>query len=155
MNIKTCCFFGHRHLYDSESSIYKLLINTIEPLIIDSGFTEFLFGGYGAFDALAHRAADELKKSHADIKTVYVQAYYKPHDANMESIQRRYDEVHYPELEEKPPRFAITYRNRAMIDSSEFCIFYVRRDHGGAFDAMQYAKRKGKAMINLADLITK
>lgn len=145
-------FFGHRNLYDNESLIFDLLIKQIEPLILDGGFTEFVFGGYGEFDDLALRAVKTLKAKYPRIKTVYAQPYYKYKDKDgMERLKSLYDEVYYPELEEKPQKFAITYRNREMIDNSDFCVFYVKRDHGGAFDALKYAKRKNKELLNIAE----
>ena len=36
-----------------------------------------------------------------------------------------------------------------MIDESDFIVFYVERNFGGAKTAMEYAKRKGKKFVNL------
>lgn len=152
MTERTCSFFGHRHLYDDESLIFDLLLKQIEPLILNGGYTDFVFGGYGKFDDLALKAVKSLKAKYPQIKTVYAQAYYKYKDIDgMEQLKRLYDEVYYPQLEEKPLKFAIFYRNRAMIDVSDYCIFYVCNDDGGAFEALKYAKRKNKELFNIAE----
>lgn len=146
---KRCCFFGHKSICDKDGSLFERLKKEIEELI-KSGYTEFLFGGYGDFDSLSHKAVKSLREKYPHIKTVYVQAYYKPKDDNFEYLRSRYDETEYPEIEEKPKKFAIVYRNREIIDNSDFCIFYVNRSYGGALQALQYAKRKKKTLINLA-----
>ena len=38
-----------------------------------------------------------------------------------------------------------------MIDRSEIIICYVLEKKGGAYNAMKYAKKKNKVIINLAD----
>ena len=48
-------------------------------------------------------------------------------------------------------RFAITYRNRFMIEKSDFVIVYVEHSWGGAYSAYKYALKKGKQIYNLAN----
>ena len=57
----------------------------------------------------------------------------------------------YPELERVPPRFAITHRNRYMVEKADLVIAYVSRARGGAYQAYRHALRKGKTVINLAE----
>jgi uncharacterized phage-like protein YoqJ len=147
---KTCSFFGHGTIYDKDGSLFERLIKEAEQLI-ESGYTEFLLGGYGDFDSLSHKAVNSLKEKYPHIKTVYVQAYYNPKDKNIEHIRNQYDEIAYPEIEEKSKKFAIVYRNREMIINSDYCIFYVNRSYGGALQALAYVKRKKKAFVNLAE----
>lgn len=45
------------------------------------------------------------------------------------------------------PKAAIKKRNRWMIDECDFVIGYIQRDHGGAYDAIQYAKQMKKQVI--------
>jgi hypothetical protein len=48
-------------------------------------------------------------------------------------------------------RYAIIKRNEYMIDESDFIIFYVtHRFGGGAYRALEYAKRKNKQYINIS-----
>ena len=48
-------------------------------------------------------------------------------------------------------KFAITHRNRFAVNESDYVIAYVRTTWGGAYEAIQYAKRQRKHVINLAD----
>ncbi len=66
--------------------------------------------------------------------------------------RRDYDSVVYPGIEDKPPKFAITYRNRYMIDKADLVIAYINHEWGGAYKTYSYAKRKGKRIINLGKI---
>jgi hypothetical protein len=63
--------------------------------------------------------------------------------------KERYDAIIYPEIEDKPPKFAITYRNRWMIEQSDLVVFGITHDFGGAYHAYRYAKRKKKQLFNV------
>ena len=146
---KTCCFFGHRDRVYNEPDVFVILLDKVKELI-KKGYNEFLFGGYGMFDALAHKAVKSFKEGYPYLKSVYVLAYLR-NNFDRDYLNNMYDEIVYPEIEEKPKRFAIAYRNKKIIDDSEVCIFYVDRSYGGAYKAMQYAKRKKKEFINIID----
>ena len=57
----------------------------------------------------------------------------------------------YPEIEDKPKKYAITYRNRYMMEQADFVIAYVSHNFGGAYAAYRHAKRRGKTVFNLAE----
>ncbi len=40
-----------------------------------------------------------------------------------------------------------------MMTNSELIIAYVNRDYGGAYKALQIAKRKDKRIINICELV--
>ena len=152
MNNKVCCFFGHKHLYDSVEVLGTAVRKQVEGLI-GEGYCEFLFGGYGLFDELCFRVVNDLKRKYPHIKTVYVHAYYKYNDAMFLEYLKKYDETLYSEIEDKPLKFAISYRNQKMIEASDFCVFYVAGDMGGAYQAMRYARRMEKNSVNLAEIL--
>lgn len=58
----------------------------------------------------------------------------------------------FPEgLELVPRRFAITHRNRWMVDQADYVVAYVDHNYGGAAQTLKYAKGKGtKQILNLA-----
>ena len=39
-----------------------------------------------------------------------------------------------------------------MVDKADLIIVYIDHSFGGAYQAYQYAKRKGKVIFNLADI---
>ena len=63
----------------------------------------------------------------------------------------RYDSILYLEIEDKPKRYAITYRNKYMVETADYVVAYVSHDWGGAYTAYKHAQRKGKKIFNLAN----
>lgn len=46
---------------------------------------------------------------------------------------------------------AITKRNRWMIENSDIVVAYIYREFGGAYNAVKYAKKLNKTIINLCE----
>lgn len=86
------------------------------------------------------------KKRYPQIELVLVLAYLK----TRQDISY-YDSTVYPPLEAVPRRFAISYRNRWMVESTDVIVAYVLHDWGGAATTLQYAKQKKKPIISFAD----
>lgn len=141
-------FIGHRDCQPSKEHEITLFdyLSTFGNKQVD-----FYLGGYGDFDSFAHRCAKEYKKTHRSARLVFVTPHIgKWPDRRREYLQDEYDEILYPPLEGVPYRFAISQRNCYMMDMADVVIAYVAVDFGGAYQALQYAKAHGKAVINLA-----
>lgn len=137
-------FCGHGdEIYPDE--IRKKLNDTIEELILQ-GADEFLLGGYGKFDQMAATAVEAQKKKYPHIKSVLVVPYI-----NRSFDKELYDYSEYPPLENTPKRFAILKRNEYMVNRSDIIIAYISHNWGGAAKTFDYALRKKKKMINLAE----
>jgi len=136
-----CTFFGHR---DCPASMADQLYITIENIIVSGQADTFLVGHQGSFDTLATKALLCLKNKYPKIRCMIVLAY-------MPSSQEKYTlETVYPEgLECVPPRFAISYRNRWLIQQSDMVITYITRDWGGAAQFVRKAIRYGKTIVPL------
>ena len=146
-------FFGHRSIILKEEHI-KQIRQIIEENITTSEKTEFLCGGYGDFDNSCAQISREIKKTHQNCHVHFVTPYITTSAQNKNSDmikQNLYDEIIYPPIEHIPPRFAISYRNKWMVENSDFIIFFVKRESGGAYDMLKYAKRKNKKYINIAE----
>ena len=141
-----CTFFGHR---DAPESIKPLLRKVLLNLIENQGITQFYAGNQGNFDAMARTLLDELEQTHG-IRYEVVLAYLP----KKEDLHIAADHTILPDgIENVPPRFAIEYRNRWMIDHSDFVITYVTRNFGGAAKCKQAALRKQKSVIELVTRI--
>lgn len=46
-----------------------------------------------------------------------------------------------------PQRYAITHRNRYMVDKADFVVSYVLHGWGGAVQTLEYAKQKRKSIV--------
>ena len=135
-------FFGHRDaLPEIKAHLREILLDLIER----QGVRQFYVGNQGNFDAMARSLLAELEQSHG-IRYEIVLAYLPRENATL------YDSDHtlLPEgIETVPPRFAIEYRNKWMIDHSDIVVTYVTRSFGGAAKFRDLAKKKGKTVIDL------
>lgn len=146
---KICTFFGHR---DAPNRLFYTLKCQIEELILQ-GYSEFWCGGRGNFDAMAAQAVRQLKKCHTQL-TLSLLLSHLPvkNNENTLYLQQQYDELVYLEgLELGLQRFAICKRNRLMVAQSDYIIFYVHKEFGGAYAALKYAKSQKKNFVNLSE----
>jgi uncharacterized phage-like protein YoqJ len=137
-------FCGHAQISQSEK-IEKWLYDVTQKLI-EQGATTFYLGGYGAFDSLAASVLREQKKRYPQIELILVLAYL-----NTGRNTSGYDGTVYPPLETVPRRFAISHRNRWMVESADVVVAYVLRDWGGAAATLRCAKQKKKQIISYRD----
>ena len=106
---------------------------------------EFFLGGYGSFDRFAHHCAKKFKQVHTNATITFVTPYLPAREEHTS-----FDLVVYPPLENVPPRFAISHRNRWIVQQADFLIAYVNRRYGGAYTMYQFALKNNKTVHNLA-----
>lgn len=140
--IVTLC--GHAQISQVEE-VEKWLYAVSESLI-EQGAVTFYLGGYGAFDGLAASVLREQKKRYPQIELVLVLAYL-----NDRRDTSSYDRTVYPPLETVPRRFAISHRNRWMVEVSDVVVAYVLHNWGGAATTLRYAKQKKKKILLFAN----
>ena len=155
MNAKTCCFFGHRKINETEE-LKSNLIEIIEKLIVEKQVDTFLFGSKSRFNSLCLELVTELKEKYLYIKRVYVRAeypYISEHYKNY--LLENYEDTYYPEKILNSGRAAYVERNYEMIDNSYYCIVYCDEQSApttrksGTKIALNYAVKKGKQIIVL------
>lgn len=141
-----CTFFGHR---DCPSSIKGKLHEEIERLICNHGVETFYVGTQGSFDRMAYAALVELRQRYRYIKVYRVLAYM-PRLSDIAQDRSVLDDTILPEgIENAHPRYAIIKRNNWMIDRSDYMIAYVTHTFGGAYQAVERAKKKKHTIIRL------
>jgi len=114
---------------------------------VGDGYADFYLGGYGFFDSFAWECCRRYQSEHPNVSLVFVTPYL-----NVDrSVKGLYDSSVYPPLEDKPRKFAISYRNKWMVENADLVIAYVDHSYGGAYATLQHAKRKKKAIINLGN----
>lgn len=145
-------FCGHSS-FTKKEEYEKQLLDLMEKQIGDMK-AELYLGGYGEFDSFAYCCCKKYKEMHSNVSLVFVTPYLtlEYQKNHLCAMKEKYDYIIYPEIEDKPKRFAITYRNRYMIDSADIVIAYIDHDWGGAYKTYKYAKSKGKVIINLAEM---
>ncbi|MBE6694567.1 MAG: hypothetical protein E7589_07370 [Ruminococcaceae bacterium] len=138
-------FSGHSDFINAGE--YEQRMFDILDSIISDEHVDMYLGGYGNFDDFAYECCQKYKKIHSNISLIYVSPYLD----NKKGLSiEKYDAMIYPEIEGKPRRFAIIYRNRYMVEKSDYVIAFVKHEWGGAYDTYRYAEKKGKVIFNIA-----
>ena len=141
-------FCGHSN-YVQRAQDEANILNVLEGEVGDLPCEIFL-GGYGTFDAFALRCVKKFKQSHPKTKSVLITPYLQK--GKNTCPKEDFDSVIYPSLEHVPPRYAISHRNRWMIEQADVVVCCVSRQYGGAYAMYLDAKRKGKKIYNLGSL---
>lgn len=136
----SCTFFGHS---DAPEETEPILKSIIIELIKSKKVNMFYVGDNGRFDKIVQNILLYLTKEHI-IKS-YVVLAYLPN----KHISYKLETLLPEEFEFVPKRFAISYRNKWMIEKSDYVITYVTRSFGGAYKAKMLAEKKGKNIINV------
>ena len=137
-------FFGHK---DTPKEIEPTLRATLIDLIENHGATEFYVGNNGSFDSMVRRQLEELSQVYPITYSV-VLAYLPTKKSEYDD----YINTIYPEgIETVPKRFAISYRNKWIVEQSDIVITYVARTYGGAWQFKALAERQGKMVIELSE----
>ena len=133
-------FCGHREVQEPEK-VRKWLYETVSGLILE-GADVFYLGGYGGFDRMALSVVNHAKEAHPSLKAILVLPYL---DRSMDLDA--YDGSIYPPLEKVPQRYAISRRNRWMVDQADVVVAYVIHEWGGAATTLRYAEAKRKTIM--------
>ena len=140
----TCTFFGH---HDCPETIKPKLREVLIDLIENQSVTLFYVGNKGAFDRIVRSALRDLKREYPgiDYAVVLERLPLKPDGDGSDTL--------LPEgIETVPPRFAISWRNKWMLDRADFVVTYVTHGWGGAAQFHDFALHRNKTVIDLAEL---
>ena len=121
---KTCCFFGHRKIDETEE-LKNNLCRVIENLIVNENVDTFLFGSKSEFDSLCLKTVTELKEKYPHIKRIYVRsAFQHIPDWYEETLLKHYESTYFSEHMENAGKASYVERNQEMINHSKFCVVY-------------------------------
>ena len=133
--------------------VEKPLREVLERLVKEHGVTVFYTGGMGEFDALFARTVRVLKRDYPSLRLVLVMPYLTRQVTTEKAwYESHYDEILIPaELDGVHPKAAITLRNHWMVDHSDFVVASLRRNYGGAAEAVRYAENRGKVVVRCGE----
>lgn len=141
----TATFFGHK---DTPKEIEPTLRSTLIDLIENKNVNVFYVGNNGNFDTMVRHQLEDLSRIYPITYSIVLA--YLPTEKN------KYDDLThtiYPEgLETVPKRFAISWRNKWMIQQSDIVVTYVTHNFGGAAQFKGMAERQEKTMIELNEI---
>ena len=143
----TITFCGHSDFIPNDDCEQKIL-SILEQTVGDSP-AELLLGGYGNFDAFALACGKKYKSIHKGVRLVFVTPYLK-NDSYTREYSSSYDLTVYPPIENVPPKYAISHRNKYMVECADIVIAFVKYSFGGAYKTYKHAISKGKTVFNLA-----
>lgn len=161
------CFIGHRTITVTDE-LCERIRTTVLDLIDNQCVDTFLFGSRSQFDELCLKIVTEIKEIRPHIRRIYVCAEYPYISADYEKyLLTFYDETYMPENIINAGKAIYIERNRHMIDSSDFCMFYYNENYqhspkptnnkllflyytkNGTIVAYEYAIRKMKIILSL------
>ena len=144
-------FCGHSQFsktWEHENNVMDFLEKNVgnEP-------ADFYLGGYGNFDNFAYDCCQKYKQRHSNVSLIFVTPYItiEYQKRRLENLEKLYDGIIYPEIEEKPLKFAILYRNRWMIERADYIICSISHSWGGAYKSYRYAKKMKKRIYNITE----
>lgn len=141
----TCTFFGHR---DTPMETETALRSTLIDLIENKNVCNFYVGNHGNFDYMVQHILIELKEIYP-INYAVVLAYLPSKKYSLE--EQIFTDTILPDgIEAIPRRFAINYRNKWMIEQSDYVVTYVKHTVGGAVKFKEIAEKKKRIVINIA-----
>ena len=133
-----CTFFGHG---DSPDSLFPILKEKILNLLIHHQVTVFYVGTHGNFDIMAYRAAKELQVEYPVIRVYRVLAYMPKEEIADSILPEGIELVH--------PKYAISWRNKWMLDHADYVIAYTTHNYGGAAKDVKQAEKESKLVFYL------
>jgi hypothetical protein len=126
---KVCSFFGHRKI-EKTLELREKLITTVRWLITEKGVSKFLFGDKSSFDDFCQEVVKELMGEFPYIKRVYVRTTYPElGEPYLGYILRDFEDTYVPEGVENVGVARYVERNQAMINASDYCIFYYNPEY--------------------------
>ena len=157
MRERTCCFTGHRDIQaDKRDEIAAKLEQTLVELI-HAGVRYFGAGGALGFDTLAAQTVLKLREEYPQIRLILVLPCraqtrgWPAEDVRIyEEIKTAADKVRY--TSEEYTRGCMHKRNRHLVDNSSVCVAYLTESRGGTAYTVDYARRNGVPVINMAKL---
>lgn len=159
------CVVGHIEINVNEK-LKNTLKSFFEDYILNKNYTTFLFGSSSEFDSLCYDIITELKEKYEHIKRIHYLSYDIELNESKFGYLKFYEDVIVPVKVHDSGKLAYIKRNEAMIDDSDFCLFYFDKNYiplncknvprkSGTKLAMEYAEKNKKKFTNILELIEK
>ena len=155
MREKTCCFTGHRKIPPEERAGISDRLEHIIISLYQQGIQTYEAGGALGFDTLAARTVLRLRENCPGMKLILVlpcltqtRGWRLEDIAKYERIKSQADKIVYTAQQYTPG--CMHRRNRHLVDHSGVCVCYLTKESGGTAYTVNYAKRHGVEIINIA-----
>ena len=149
--MKVCAFTGHRNLAGTDFDEH-LLERVVRNLAMN-GVTRFLCGMAVGFDLKAAQAVLALKGSY-DVELVAClpcanqsERFSLKNKILYDEVLSRCDEIVV--LESEYTRGCMQRRDRYIVDNCDTLVCFLRKDSGGTFYTVNYARKANKKIIEI------
>lgn len=156
MKNQTCCFTGHRKIPPERYEVIAERLRCQITALIHQGVLYFGTRGALGFDTMAARSVLELRELYPQIRLILVLPCKKQtrgwSDADVvmyKRIKKACDKYVY--ISDAYTSDCMYKRNRHLVNFSSYCICYLTKRTGGTAYTVDYAKKRGLTVINLAD----
>lgn len=149
MNV--CAFTGHRMLINTDFDVH--LLQRVTENLIKTGTKRFLCGMAVGFDMIAARVVLALKERY-DVELVAC----LPCENQSARFSER-NKILYKEILSRCDETVILgteyvsgcmqKRDRYLVDNCDVLVCFLRKDSGGTYYTVNYAKQAGKKIIEL------
>lgn len=124
----TCCFIGHRRIKHKKELASRLRDNIC--YLLEQGVATFLFGDHSEFNTLCYEVVSELREVYPKIRRIHYRTDYPDADAyTMQFLLDGYEDSICPDGVAAAGKAAYVERNQAMIQASDFCVFYFNNEY--------------------------
>lgn len=152
LDIFTVSFLGHREIRNM-LEVEETLMPLLRDVICSKEYVEFLVGREGDFDRIVSSTIRKAVSKYGNGNTAHILVL--PYERAEYRDNKSYYEAYYDEVqicEESSivhPKAAIGIRNMVMVDRADLIICYIEHESGGAFKAVEYAKKTQKQVSNI------
>ena len=129
---------GHRYV-ENHGEVYERLFATLEQLLKEHVFVEFLIGRSGEFDEIAASTIKKLKKTVGNDRCFLTLVLPYP-IAHLDDYWQYYDDIIFPNDDRLHYKRAISTRNEWMLTQSDLLVAYVEKEIGNAHHLLMKAK---------------
>lgn len=153
--MKSCCFTGHRNIPAEDIVSVKFDLDITLRSLIAKGVSAFYCGAARGFDTMAAETVIHLKKTYPFLKLYLIlpcrgqDVYWNESDKRKFAfILSHADDVQC--LYESYNKHCMYERNKALIDSADICVCYLREKTGGSAFTVALAAKRGLHIIPIA-----
>lgn len=150
---KALAVTGHR---DLQSDLDINILHTVFNQAVQEGYKYFLIGMAIGFDSLCFRILEDIRTQNPEKQIKLIACVpCKEQDAKFTDKQKQEykrmlesaDDVEY--ISENYNKWCMQKRNRFLVDNSSVLVSYLRRNTGGTYYTVNYAKTTGIKLIEL------
>ena len=146
---KACAVTGHRVLEKDFS--FEKLKNILER-VVDAGFDTFLVGMALGFDTQCFLALHEIRKQKPIKIIACVPCESQPIKFNEKQKKLYYDMLESADnvvlVSKEYTNYCMMKRNRYMVDNCSLLFAYLKRNFGGTYHTVEYAKKQQVQILN-------